>query len=131
MAENSIEKKIYYHDTDCGGVVYHAAYLDHLEEGRTEFIREKGVDAGKLARQGTIFPVVHIEVDYKSPAVYGDTIKVITSIEKLGHASINFDQEIRKDGILLLKAKVVCACVDTNLKAKPIPDTELSKLKVV
>ena len=130
MAENFIEKKIYYHDTDCGGVVYHAAYLDHLEEGRTEVLRGKGIDVGELARQGTIFPVVHIEVDYKCPAVYGDTIRIMTSIEKVGHASINFDQEIKKGGTLLLRAKVVCACVDSSLKAKPIPDTELSKLKI-
>ena len=112
------------------GVVYHAAYLDHLEEGRTEFLRGKGIDVGELARQGTIFPVVHIEVDYKCPAVYGDTIRIMTSIEKVGHASINFDQEIKKGGTLLLRAKVVCACVDSSLKAKPIPDTELSKLKI-
>jgi acyl-CoA thioester hydrolase len=131
MAKNSLEKKIYYHDTDCGGVVYHAAYLDHLEEGRTEFLRGKGIDVGELARHGTIFPVVRIEIDYKFPAVYGDTIKVVTSIEKVGHASINFDQEIKKGDTLLLKAKVICACVDANLKAKPIPATELSKLKIV
>ena len=130
MATGILKKKIYYHDTDCGGVVYHASYLKHLEEGRTEFLREKGVDVGELARQGTIFPVIHIEVDYKCPAVYGDTIQVMTSIEKLGHASINFDQEIKKGSTLLLKAKVVCACVDTNLKAKPIPAAELSKLKI-
>ena len=130
MAAGILNKKIYYHDTDCGGVVYHAAYLNHLEEGRTEFLREKGIDVGELARQGTIFPVVHIEVDYKCPAVYGDTIRIMTSIEKVGHASINFDQEIKKGGTLLLRAKVVCACVDSSLKAKPIPDTELSKLKI-
>ena len=131
MAAGILKKKIYYHDTDCGGVVYHASYLEHLEEGRTEFLREKGIDVGGLARQGTIFPVIHIEIDYKSPAVYGDTIEITTSIDKVGHASIDFAQEIKKDGTLLLKAKVLCACVDTNLKAKPIPDTELSKLKIV
>ena len=131
MAAGILNKKIYYHETDCGGVVYHAAYLNHLEEGRTEFLREKGIDVGELARSGTIFPVIHIEVDYKLPAVYGDTIEVATSIGKVGHASIDFEQEIRKGGTLLLKAKVVCACVDTNLKAKPIPAAELSKLKIV
>ncbi|MFA5339770.1 MAG: YbgC/FadM family acyl-CoA thioesterase [Candidatus Omnitrophota bacterium] len=131
MSKSRLEKKIYYHDTDCGGVVYHASYLNHLEEGRTELLREKGVDVGELAREGTIFPVVRIEIEYKYPAVYGDTIEVLTSIEKVGHASINFDQEIMKGGTLLLKAKVVCACVDADLKAKPIPEAELSKLKIV
>ncbi|MDD4879377.1 MAG: YbgC/FadM family acyl-CoA thioesterase [Candidatus Omnitrophica bacterium] len=131
MPKGRLEKKIYYHDTDCGGVVYHAAYLNHLEEGRAELLREKGIDVGELARQGTIFPVVHIEIDYKCPAVYGDTVEIATSIEKVGHASIDFTQEIKRGSALLLKAKVVCACVDTNLKAKPIPEAELSKLKIV
>lgn len=131
MPDGHLEKKIYYHDTDCGGVVYHASYLKHLEEGRTEFLLERGIDVGELARRGTIFPVIHIEIDYKCPAVYGDAIRIITLIEKVGHASITFGQEIKRGNTLLLKARVVCACVDPNLKAKPIPAAELSKLKIV
>lgn len=122
MPEGYLEKRIYYHDTDCGGVVYHASYLNHLEEGRTEYLRAKGIDIGELARQGTIFPVIRLEVDYKSPARYADIIRITTAIEKIGHASIHFKQEIKKGNILLLTAKIVCACVDAGLKAKPIPD---------
>jgi len=130
MTAEVLEKRIYYHDTDCGGVVYHASYLRHLEEGRTEFLRAKGIDIGELARKGTIFPVIRLEIDYKSPAVYGDVIRITTSLEKVGHASIYFEQAIIRGGTLLLKAKVVCACVDANLKAKAVP-AELSKLKIV
>lgn len=122
MSNGRLEKRIYYHDTDCGGVVYHASYLNHLEEARTEYLREKGIDIGELARQGTIFPVIRLEVDYKSPARYSETIEVATSIGKIGHASIHFEQEIKRGNTVLLKAKVVCACVDAGLKAKPIPD---------
>jgi len=130
MSSGHLEKRIYYHDTDCGGVVYHASYLRHLEEGRTEFLRAEGIDIGELARQGTIFPVVRIEIDYKSPARYSDVIRIITSVERLGHASIHFEQEIKRGDDLLLKVKVVCACADAGLKTKPIP-AELLKLKVV
>lgn len=130
MSSGHLEKRIYYHDTDCGGVVYHASYLKHLEEGRTEFLRAMGIDIGELAHQGTIFPVVRLEVDYKSSARYADVIQIITSIEKLGYASMHFEQEIKRGDDLLLKAKVVCACVDAGLKAKPIP-AELFKLKIV
>lgn len=122
MSNGRLEKRIYYHDTDCGGVVYHASYLNHLEEARTEYLRAKGIDIGELASRGTIFPVIRLEVDYKSPARYSETIEVTTSVEKIGHASIHFEQEIKRGNTVLLKAKVVCACVDTGLKAKPIPD---------
>ncbi len=90
-----IEKKIYYHDTDAGGVVYYASYLKHLEEGRTEYCRGKGIDLAEYAASGTIFPVVHLEVDYKSPARYGDTIRVLTRPEKVGNAYLCFSQEIK------------------------------------
>lgn len=128
MTTGLLEKRIYYHDTDCGGVVYHASYLRHLEEGRTEFLRAKGIDAGELASQGTILPVIRLEVDYKSPARYADIIRIITTIEKIGHASIYFAQEIKRGETLILEAKTVLACVDSDLRTKPLPDTVRQKL---
>ena len=67
-----IENRIYYHDTDAGGVVYYAAYLKHLEGGRYELCRKNGVDLGVYADREIAFPVVHAEIEYKSPARYGD-----------------------------------------------------------
>ena len=122
MADHFIEKKIYYHDTDAGGVVYYANYLKHLEEGRFEFCLSKGISMVESAKEGVIFPVVHFEIDYKSPARYGDIIKVYTRIEKLGFSSIHFFQEIKNKDILLVKAKTVWACVNEALKPIAIPD---------
>ncbi len=122
MAEFYYEKKIYYHDTDAGNVVYYARYLEHLEEARTEYLRHCGIDVAALASQGTIFPVVHLEVDYKAPARYGETVRVYTRPERLGNASIHFVQEIKRGDTMLLTAKTVWACVSKDLKIRRIPE---------
>lgn len=122
MGIHCIEKKIYYHDTDAGGVVYYANYLKHLEEGRFEFCLSRGVNMVESAKDGVIFPVVHLEIDYKSPARYGDIVKVFTLIEKLGFSSIYFIQEIKREDVALVKAKTIWACVNKGLKPQPIPE---------
>lgn len=117
-----IENRIYYHDTDCGGVVYYANYLQHLEEGRFQFFLKKGLDLGAFAEQGILFPVVHVEVEYKAPARYGDCIRIFTRLEKVGKSSVVFLQEIKKEDQLLVKAKTVWACVDKNMKSQSVPE---------
>lgn len=128
MKEHRLDKRIYYHDTDSGGVVYYANYLRHLEEGRTEFLRSLGIDTSEYAKGGILFPVVHFEADYKAPARYGDVISVYTSVEKVGNASVSFVQQVRRADTLLLAVKVVWACVDTDMKAKPVPGEIKKKL---
>jgi len=128
MKEHRLDKRVYYHDTDSGGVVYYANYLRHLEEGRTEFLRSLGIDTSEYAKSGILFPVVHIEADYKAPARYGDVISVYTSVEKVGNASVRFVQQVRRADTLLLAAKVVWACVDADMKAKPVPGDIRKKL---
>lgn len=126
-----IDKKIYYHDTDAGGVVYYASYLKHLEEGRTEYCRSVGIDVAEYAKNGLIFPVVHLEIDYKSPARYGDEISVFTGPEKIGSASLTFSQEIRKGETVILKASTVWACVKfPALKPTRIPEEMRSKIGI-
>lgn len=130
MKKHYIEKKIYYHDTDAGGVVYYANYLKHLEEARFEFCFSKGVDLADLAKQGILFAVVHVEIDYKSPARYGDTVCIFTSIEKIGFSSIHFLHDIKKGEIALTKVKTVWACVSEGLKPQALPDTIKEALKL-
>jgi len=144
MADFCIERRIYYHDTDAGGVVYYGNYLEHLEEGRTEFCLDRGVDTRSLKDGGIVFPVVHIEIDYKSPARYMDTIRVFTRVEKIGTASIRFQQEIMRGEQLLIKAVTVWACtqvrpgqsdvagesVDGNFRAVPVPEEVRKRLSV-
>ena len=122
MSDFYIEKRIYYHDTDCGGVVYYATYLKHLEEARTEYLRFIGIDVAEYAAKGNLFAVVHMEIDYKCPARYGDIVKVSSVIETIGNASIHFLQEVRRGDTLLAKAKVVLACIDSNMKARRVPE---------
>lgn len=117
-----IERRIYYHDTDAGGVVYYASYLKHLEEGRSEFCAARGIDLAAYAKNGMIFPVVHLEVDYKRPARYGDRIRVVTTAERAGNCSAQYLQEIRRADELLVVARTVWACVDFSMRPCRIPD---------
>ena len=128
MADFCIERRIYYHDTDAGGLVYYGNYLKHLEEGRTEFCLSKGVDTRALKDSGVVFPVVHIEIDYKSPARYMELIRIATRVEKIGTSSIRFQQEITRDGQLLVKALTEWACVGNDFRAVPVPEDTHKRL---
>jgi len=121
MGEFQIEKTIYYHDTDSGGVVYYANYLKHLEEARTEYFRSKSQELRKLAKRDVLFVVARVEIDYRSPAKYGDVIKISTAVENLRTTAIKFSQEITGDAGLLVKAKITVVCVGRDFKPKRIP----------
>ena len=121
MKDFYIEKKMYYHDTDCGGVVYYANYLKYLEEGRSEYCISKGIDLKGLVNVGIYFVVARVEIDYKAPARYQDNLKIYTRIEKVGGSSIHFWQEVKKDNVTVVEAKTIWVCVDREFKVKPIP----------
>jgi acyl-CoA thioester hydrolase len=115
--------RIYYHDTDCGGVVYYANYLKYLEEARTEFFEGKGVVIKELASQGTLFVVARQEVDYKSPAFYGDILTVSTWVRDISGVKVAFEYEVKNQtGRVVIKAKTLLVCVDKTLKPKAIPE---------
>ncbi|MDO8663202.1 MAG: thioesterase family protein [Candidatus Omnitrophota bacterium] len=121
--------KIYYHDTDCGGVVYYSNYLKFLEEARTEYFSEKGFSIKELAELGTLFVVARQEIDYKAPAVYGDILEIKTKIIETSTVKIVFENEIyNQDNRLITKAKTILVCVDKNLKPKAIPPEIRSKI---
>jgi acyl-CoA thioester hydrolase len=124
-----MQKKIYYHDTDSGGVVYYANYLKFLEEARTEVMREAGLEIKKLAQEGILFVVRRQEIDYKSPALYGDILDVGTWISAISAAQLTFAARIKnQDGQLISTAKTLLVCVDPNLKPQAIPDDIKDKL---
>jgi len=128
MKDHVLEKKVYYHDTDAGGVVYYGNYLKFLEEGRTEFCVERGFDVRALYDRGVSFVVVHAEADYKSPARYGDTVAIHTRVDSVGNSSIRFSQEIKRGATLLVAAKIVWACVGKDFKVQPVSDQVRSAL---
>jgi len=111
--------RVYYEDTDAGGVVYYANYLKFLERGRTEFIRALGIDQSRwLADTGLAFVVRSINAEYLKPARLDDQIEVVTAVQGLGRAQVTFAQSVRRGEELLLTATVRVACLDLA-KGKP------------
>ena len=88
--------RIYYEDTDCGGVVYYGNYLKYFERARTQYLEERGLSVAGLMKEGTVFVVVHAEVDYRSPARYGDTLTIETVVSDMTAASVTFSHVIRE-----------------------------------
>jgi len=125
-----VKVRIYYHDTDCGGVVYYANYLKYLEEARSEYFEERGLIIKDMLNSGIGFVVARQEIDYKSPSFYGDTLEVKTRLTDASLTRVNFEYDIVKDsGQLVASAKTVIVFVDKTLKPKRIPEDILKKLK--
>lgn len=125
-----MERKIYYHDTDCGGVVYYANYLKYLEEARTEYLEERGEDVPGFLAQGFFFAVRSCQVTYKAPARYGDLISADARIRKVTGTQIFFDQRVynKKTGQDLVEAEVSLVCLGTDFKPRAIPSAVREKL---
>ncbi len=119
-----MEIRVYYEDTDAGGVVYHSNYLKYFERGRTEYFRKLGVSVSELARNGFIFPVVHVEIDYRSPALHDDLLRVETEVLEVGKSSFTLGQQVLRavDGKVLADGRVKLACVGTGMKVKRLPE---------
>lgn len=124
-----IKKKIYYHDTDCGGVVYYANYLKYFEEARTEFLAGKGIDTLALSNQGILFVVRDVGIRYKKPARYGQVVNVETKLFKIKNASLQFSQIIKLQKLDLVSAETKLACINKEFKACIIPEAVSTKLK--
>lgn len=122
---HTIKVKIYYEDTDAGGIVYHANYLRYLERARTEFLKEKGIDVAEYHRKGIFFAVVHVDIHFKSPAQLGDVITVTTEVAELKKASITVKNQIFKDDRLLVEALITFACLNSNYRPVRLPDSFL------
>lgn len=121
--------RIYYHHTDCGGVVYYANYLSFLEEARTEYLEERGLFIPKLAEEGILFVVARQEIDYKLPARYGDTLSIDTRLLNVSGVKMEFECEIKNQRQQLVsKAKTLMVCIDKDFKPQPLPETIKDKL---
>lgn len=116
--------RIYYEDTDAGGVVFYANYLKFLERARTELLRAKGIEQTDLkSKEQIIFVVRSVSIDYLKSALFDDLLEVSTEIKQLKKASLIFEQTVSRDETVLCKAEVCVACVDSQtLRPKLIPD---------
>lgn len=119
-------QRVYYEDTDFSGVVYHARYLHFMERARTDYLRLLGVEQASLAiagdTEGLVFVVHRMEIDFKAPARMDDILTITTITEKAGGAKMVLQQEIRRDGTLLIAAKVIIAVINARLRPRRLPD---------
>jgi acyl-CoA thioester hydrolase len=119
-----MEKRIFYHDTDAGGIVYYGQYLCYLEEARTEFLEQRGLSVELFKERGFLYVVRQCNVSYRSPARYGDRILCDAKLKKMGASQLIFDQTIhdKKDGRMIVEAEVSLVCLNSDFKPTPIPD---------
>ena len=119
-----MEKRIFYHDTDSGGIVYYANYLKYLEEARTEFLENKGLSVEAFRERGLIYAVRKCSIMYRSPARYGDILVCGAELEKITAAQLMFTQKIhhKETGRLIVESEVTLACLDKDLKPHQIPE---------
>jgi acyl-CoA thioester hydrolase len=129
---SNLTVRVYYEDTDAGGVVYYANYLKYVERARTEYLRELGFEQiNLLENYGMVFIVKSVEANYLSPAFLDDLIEVETVIEKVNHASLIFTQKIVNidKSTVLFNARVkVVSVFNNNLKPCALPQEILEKL---
>lgn len=113
-----MEIKIYYEDTDCGGVVYYANYLKYFERARTEYLEVRGYSVATLMDQGILFVVVHAEADYCSPGRYGETLVVETEVGDVTRAALTFSHVVREkvSGRVVVRGSARLAATDGNGK---------------
>lgn len=122
--------RVYYEDTDSGGVVYHANYLNFMERARTEWLRVLGFEQTTLKTElGIIFVVHSMNILFKSPALFNDMLEIKSQRIKLGHGSMAFLQTIMRNNQMLLEATVKLACVDVaSFKPVAIPNVIKQKM---
>ncbi|MFK5985866.1 MAG: tol-pal system-associated acyl-CoA thioesterase [Pseudomonadota bacterium] len=134
--------RVYYEDTDCGGVVYHSNYLKFMEQARTEWLRHLGLEQDVLINDyGIIFAVRSLSIDYLKPALFNQLLKVETIIEKMGKISLFFKQLIyceqhpqNKQLLSSANVKIVCLAYDQQLKKilgpKKLPEDIYQRLQI-
>lgn len=115
--------RVYFEDTDAGGIVYHANYLKFCERARSEWVRGLGIDQRALkATLGLIIVVRRMEVDFLRPALYDDALTVTTRLRTLGGARIELDQAVQRGPDTLFTAAVTLVCVGPDGRAARLPD---------
>ena len=123
--------RVYWEDTDAGGVVYHARYLAFMERARSEWMRALGWDQGVLRdRDDQVFVVRAMDIDFRAPARLDDQLQVSVRLLECRGASFSVGQRIERDGALLVESRVrIAALRASDFRPRPIPDALLTELK--
>ncbi|TAN61027.1 acyl-CoA thioesterase [bacterium] len=122
--------RIYYEDTDCGGVVYYANYLRYFERARTEYLETRGIFVKECIPKGFFFVVAHQDIDYKAPAFYGDVLNIEIKVSGISGASFGFDYVVRnkKSNQIIATAGTTLVCVNKDIQPMKIPQDIREKL---
>ena len=122
--------RVYFEDTDSGGIVYYASYLKFMERARTEWLRGRGIDVEGLARKDRVLFVVRsLKLDYLQPARLSDTLRVSVVLERARRASLELWQEVIREDQPLCAGHLRLACLDADtLRPRRLPDTILAEL---
>ncbi len=116
----TLQVRVYYQDTDAGGVVYHANFVNFMERARTEWLRTFGYTGlGMMQEFGMLFVVRSLKVDYFKPAVLDDLLEVSAKIKEVGRSRVSLHQEVRRGSELLAEGEVHLVCV-TQAAFKPV-----------
>jgi acyl-CoA thioester hydrolase len=111
----SIPVRVYYEDTDSGGVVYHSNYLNFMERARTEWLRALGFEQDELLREhGVLFAVSTVNLAFHKPARFNELLAVTVALDRRGAASLSLRQQVRRGDTVLASAEVRVACIDAQ-----------------
>lgn len=128
--EHHYDLRVYYADTDAGGIVYHAAYLNFAERARTEMMRLFGLNHIRLHDEdGILFAVRSCEIDYRRPARLDDFLEIVSEVTHLGGASMQIAQSVRRDGEELVGLKIRLVCMHRDGRPLRIPAVIRTKLQ--
>ncbi len=130
--KHRFDVRVYYEDTDMGGVVFYANYLKFMERGRTEWLRAVGVNQSTVAAQEQrAFMVTELNIRYLKPARLDDLLQIESEVTRMGRASLHFHQTIRCEGELLTQSDIQVCCVETvNMRIAAIPKSVRTKFAV-
>ncbi|MEW6561635.1 MAG: tol-pal system-associated acyl-CoA thioesterase [Pseudomonadota bacterium] len=123
--------RVYFQDTDAGGVTYHASYVNFLERARTEWLRSYGYsNAGMMKELGVMFVVRSLKLDYLRPALLDDMLTATAEVREIGRSRLTLHQTVRRGEMLLLEAEVHLVCVGVeSFKPVSVPDVLRSQWK--
>jgi acyl-CoA thioester hydrolase len=111
----SLPVRVYYEDTDSGGVVYHSNYLNFMERARTEWLRALGFEQDELLREhGVLFAVSTVNLAFHKPARFNELLAVTVALDRRGAASLTLKQQVRRGDTVLASAEVRIACIDAQ-----------------
>lgn len=124
-----IDIRVYFEDTDAGGVVYYANYLKFAERARTEALRAAGIESSRLREtEGVLFVVRHVEADYLKPAMLDDLLSVRTTVKEIKGASFTLLQEVVRNETPLVLLKITLVCVSDAFKPAKLPESAIKAL---